>query len=351
MRMIGRMGQRIALGTLAIASLVGFFLADAEIATWAGGESSAASWLLGDAPTTQSAILRLLHRGNLIPLLVLALVLRGAGELLTLLETTGTKPHRRFALIMVAALFVAPWFSAAGWLGADIVSQEGLYWSLVLMIAATLGTAVLQVLRGKPQGTFRDVGSTLFVIIYVGFMGSFALQIRCGADVPQQAGVWFLLITVLVTKAADIGAYFTGSAMGRTKLCPGISPAKSVEGLLGGLALSVVVAVLFAASNLIAISAGGSEQVIAATSELTRLFSGSDGPQSVQWVAAIIFGLCLSAAGQFGDLFESCLKRDAGAKDSGRLIPQFGGILDLIDSPVLAMPVAWFFLTAVWSTG
>jgi phosphatidate cytidylyltransferase len=345
------MGQRVAYGTLTIASLVGLFLADAEIAAWAGGSPSFASELLGSSPATDSALSRLLHRGNLLPFLVLAIIMRGAGELLTLFEATGAKPHRRFAFIMVAALLVAPWFSAAGWLGEDVASREGLYWPLVLVMLATLGTSVLQVLRGTPDGTFRDIGATLFVIIYLGFMGSFALQMRCGADVPQQSGVWFLLITILVTKAADIGAYFTGSAIGRTRLCPNISPAKSVEGLIGGLALGVAVAVSFAASTLIAAWVGVSEGSVAQTAELTRLFAGGENPESVPWLAAIVFGLCVAAAGQIGDLFESCLKRDAGAKDSGSLIPQYGGILDLIDSPVLAMPVAWFFLTAVWSSG
>ena len=63
---------------------------------------------------------------------------------------------------------------------------------------------------------------------------------------------------------------------------------------------------------------------------------------------AVLFGVAMSVAGQVGDLFESCCKRDAGSKDSGRIMPQFGGILDLVDSPVFAMPVAWFLLTAVW---
>jgi len=345
------MGQRVAYGTLTIASLVIVFLADAEIAAWAGGQPSPLARYLGNVPANLGPVARLLHRGNLVPLLVLTVVLRGAGELLTLFAAAGAKPHRRFALVMVAALFVAPWFSAAGWLGRDIASQEGFYWPLVLMILATVGTGVLQVLRGTPDGTFRDAGSTLFVIIYVGFMASFALQIRCGADVPQQSGVWFLLIAILVTKAADIGAYFTGSAIGRTKLCPNISPAKSVEGLVGGLGSSVVVALLFAGASWIAAGLGASENVLTVTNALTRLFSHGEDLHHVRWIGAAVFGIFLSAAGQFGDLFESCLKRDAGAKDSGALIPQYGGILDLIDSPVLAMPIAWFFLTAVWSTG
>ncbi len=66
-------------------------------------------------------------------------------------------------------------------------------------------------------------------------------------------------------------------------------------------------------------------------------------------VRAAIFGLVVAVVAQFGDLFESALKRDAGIKDSGQIMPRFGGILDLIDSPVLAFPVAWFLLTAVWA--
>ncbi len=66
-------------------------------------------------------------------------------------------------------------------------------------------------------------------------------------------------------------------------------------------------------------------------------------------IRALVFGLVLSATGQIGDLFESCLKRDAGAKDSGNVIPRYGGILDLVDSPVLAVPVGWFLLTTVWN--
>jgi len=66
-------------------------------------------------------------------------------------------------------------------------------------------------------------------------------------------------------------------------------------------------------------------------------------------VRALLFGIALSAAGQMGDLVESCFKRDSGVKDSGKLIPHYGGILDMIDSPVFTMPVAWFLLTTVWN--
>jgi phosphatidate cytidylyltransferase len=74
----------------------------------------------------------------------------------------------------------------------------------------------------------------------------------------------------------------------------------------------------------------------------------SDGASFGRWIgvsSGIVFGLVTSIAAQLGDLLESCFKRDAGFKDSGKVIPRFGGILDLVDSPVLAMPVAWLLLT------
>jgi CDP-diglyceride synthetase len=67
-----------------------------------------------------------------------------------------------------------------------------------------------------------------------------------------------------------------------------------------------------------------------------------------KYLRAIVFGIAMALFGQLGDLFESCFKRDAGAKDSAQLIPRFGGILDLIDSPLLTIPIAWFLFVAVW---
>ena len=77
-----------------------------------------------------------------------------------------------------------------------------------------------------------------------------------------------------------------------------------------------------------------------------QLLSESD--RMPPFLRLMILGFCLSAAGQFGDLFESCFKRDAEVKDSGKVIPRLGGILDLVDSLVFSIPVAWFLLTMVW---
>jgi len=331
------MAQRVAYGTLAIAVLVLLFMQDVVIAK----HSVELAGPLGD----------LLHRGSLIPLLFMVVLLRGALELDRILRAKGVQPHSAFAYLMIVVLLLAPWFSAAGWLGADVRDQEGLFWQLVALLVTVMGAGVLCVLRGHPRGALPDMAATVLMVFYVGFLGSFGLQLRCGRDIPGQEGAWLLLITLLVTKASDIGAYFVGTAVGRHKLIPGISPGKSVEGAFGGLLASAVVAMLLVSAGGISGLLGSGEGAFAAMlNDVIRSFTIRNDQAGISpMLRALFFGLALSAAGQIGDLVESCFKRDSGVKDSSNLIPHYGGILDMIDSPVFAMPVAWFLLTTVWN--
>ena len=330
------MAQRISYGTLAIVALLTVFALDVRIAE--------------DCRTLEGPVGDLLRRGSILPLVVLALVLRGAYEANRLLLAAGARPHSRFAYLMIAALILTPWLSAAGWLGDGAREVEGLFWQVIWLGVAGLGVSVLTVLRRQPEGTARDVGATLFLIFFLGFMLSFSLQLRCGRDIPGEEGVWLLLITVLVTKSADIGGYLVGSTMGRHKLIPAVSPGKTVEGTIGGLLGSALVAVLFVEAGVWTGGAVESSQLAQVVQKVTASFgSVSDAGGLAALPRALIFGVLVSAAGQAGDLFESCLKRDARIKDSGRIIPSFGGILDLIDSPIVSVPLAWFLLTVVWS--
>jgi phosphatidate cytidylyltransferase len=226
-------------------------------------------------------------------------------------------------------------------------------------MVAVVGTAILTIRRREPKGALRDTSATLMIVVFLGFLGSFGVQIRCGCDTPGQDGAWLLLIVVLVAKAADIGGYLVGAPFGRHKLVPTISPAKSIEGAVGGMLCSAGVAVAFtlACSGAVALSARGfatasigiGSSGYLLLDEMTRAFSLSHAEAGLHpAIRAFFFGILVSVAAQSGDLIESCFKRDAGVKDSGNVIPQFGGILDLIDSLVPAMPVAWFLLTAVW---
>ena len=329
--------QRVFFGVLAIAVLVTLFQIDLVVALG----SRERSGMMAD----------LLSRGSVVPLLILVVLLRGAVEMHRGLRARGIRPHFRFACLMIAAVALAPWLSPAGWLGAGVADKEGLYWPLVLLAVTVLGTGVLTVLRGDPGGSIADAGATLLMVFYLGLLSSFGLQLRSGVDTPAQEGVGLLLITLLVTKASDIGAYFTGSALGRHKLIPRVSPGKSVEGAIGGLVGSAGAGMLLAWGGL---RCGPGDEAAATAvpffRELVHAFSAMPETGGMHPIArAAVFGLCLSAAGQFGDLFESCFKRDAGVKDSGHVMPQYGGVLDLIDSPVFALPTAWFLLTWVWN--
>lgn len=137
------------------------------------------------------------------------------------------------------------------------------------------------------------------------------------AAIPQ--GHWWLLASLATVWAADTGAYFAGRAFGKHKMSPRISPNKTVEGLIGGVAAGIVVCLGFAA---LAGAAPADYPKVAAVALATVLFS------------------------VVGDLFESLLKRHVGAKDSGDLIPGHGGVLDRIDSQLAALPV--FALGKAW---
>jgi len=121
---------------------------------------------------------------------------------------------------------------------------------------------------------------------------------------------------VIVVKAQDIGAYFIGTLLGKRPLLRRVSPKKSVEGSLGGVALSIVLAFVFR-GLLNEVSIG-------------QLF---------------LLGLILGVIGQLGDLFESLIKRDCNVKDSGNLIPGIGGALDVMDSLIFTAPVFYFYIT------
>lgn len=179
----------------------------------------------------------------------------------------------------------------------------------------------------RVEGVVAAAGGVMFGMIYLGFMLGFLLSIR------RWESAWVVLAIVLITKSCDIGAYFTGRTIGRHKLIPWLSPGKTWEGLLGGIVLSVCVASLLAwwGRSLEPVVIGG------------RLVYD----HSLSAAYAALAGALLAVVGQIGDLMASLFKRDAGLKDSSHLLPGFGGVLDVLDSPLLAGPVAYWLLAAV----
>jgi phosphatidate cytidylyltransferase len=140
-------------------------------------------------------------------------------------------------------------------------------------------------------------------------------------------GVNFLLSALCLVWAADIGAYAAGRAFGRRKLAPTISPGKSWEGVAGGMASVLALAALW----VLVIDRRWSVDSASLYTQLGERFG---------WIALVLLALVLSAFSVVGDLFESLVKRAAGAKDSSRLLPGHGGVLDRIDALLPVLPIA-----------
>ncbi len=182
---------------------------------------------------------------------------------------------------------------------------------LIFLSAFALFALLLyQYIFHKTSSVLANCGAGYFSIVYLGLLSSFCVAMRL------EFGLWHLLMFVFVVKSADIGAYTIGTMFGKHKFSPKISPAKSWEGMGGAVAFAIIVAIGFALSCDI-----------------------------MSWWFAIIFGLCLAFIGQIGDLVESMIKRDAEKKDSANKVPGFGGVLDIIDSPLVAAPFGYLFFT------
>jgi len=182
-----------------------------------------------------------------------------------------------------------------------------LYLSL-LSVIVLLSLFLYQHLRYGNTGVLANCGVNYLCIIYTGLLSSFCLAIRISF------GLWPLLMFISVVKSADIGAYITGKLFGRHKFSPKISPGKTWEGMAGAVVFSTIASVLFA--------------------RFCDIMSQ---------YPAVIFGFCFAFIGQLGDLVESMLKRDAQQKDSSENVPGFGGILDIVDSLLVAGPFAYVF--------
>ncbi len=200
-------------------------------------------------------------------------------------------------------------------------------------LAAGLIVALLGEMRRyqQPGNTITNLSLSAFSILYIGGLMGFLVQLRLldiGSGVSR-GGLLAMISAVVVVKAADIGAYTAGSLWGSHKMAPVISPGKTWEGVLGGLVLAVIGALL----------------------TLGPLAGALGCESSVSWIkwlsGAVAYGLVVSSAGILGDLAESLLKRDAGVKDSSSWLPGFGGVLDLLDSLLVAAPVAYLF----WVSG
>lgn len=249
-----------------------------------------------------------------------------------LLVQFGTALH--FFLLVALAIFIGLYefygmAEAGGWRPLTAIGMGcGVTLSCVAffgvsapwLISTFGGVIILLLIALLVEGTEQKEAAlrgaiTFFGLVYVAGLLSFPALLR-----TMELGRTYIYYLVFVTWAGDTGAFYVGSTMGKRLLCPSISPRKTVEGSVGGLACSVL------------------------ASGLAKFWFWEE----LGAIEVVVMGLGLGAVGQVGDLCESMLKRSFGVKDTGVLIPGHGGLLDRVDSLLFTAPVLYVAALAGW---
>ena len=240
----------------------------------------------------------------------------GAREFYNLSRATGSNPIDLLGVPIAALIPIAV---HALFLGAIPIPIHVAPLVVLLVLAASVW---MRGVEGKP---LLAVGATLLGAIYTGGTLSYAYALRYFVyAVGDVAGMLIALLPVVLTWASDTGAYFTGRALKGPKLIPSISPGKTVSGAIGGVVFTVI-----------------------ATYILVHWLLRPYAQLAFSPLGLVTFAVVISVVAQIGDLVESLFKRSAGVKDSGKLLPGHGGVLDRLDSLFFVLPVAYVLYKAL----
>ena len=261
------------------------------------------------------------HRaGSTAPFLLalcLLLAARAVWEFVTLLRLRGLRPSLGWTTACSLAVVVAAWRFPLFERFGELVADTGpLLCTWTFAVLALFAKAVWRYRR--PGSNMTTLSSELLIVAYVGVLLGVTAQLRWVAG--PEAGYLAFGSLVIAVKSGDVGAYTLGRLFGRRKMAPRLSPGKTWTGAFGALVAASLTSVLW-------------------LQFATPLFNTEW--QSCAWYWAAVYGLVLGLTGLIGDLCESLVKRDVGAKDSASLLPGFGGVLDLLDSFLFAGPVAY----------
>jgi phosphatidate cytidylyltransferase len=234
-------------------------------------------------------------------------------ELATLFAAEQVRPYRIIAAFGAGALTLHAFLTQLP--KFQVIAASSLAMIIVSVMLLAAGRRAWD--RQTDRAIVRMAG-TVLATLYLGGLSWFLMAIRVKHSPHFNGSTMVVLMILLVVKFTDIGAYFGGRALGRHKLIFWLSPGKTWEGLMCGMFTAGIVGIICA----------------------HFIRDAHLNPQK-----GFIFGVVIGGIGQLGDLLESLMKRDAEVKDSGRLIPGFGGVLDVIDSPLFAAPFAYMLFS------
>jgi phosphatidate cytidylyltransferase len=255
--------------------------------------------------------------------LALLLSLGASGEMLQLVGRPDEKPIGWIVYLGNLAIVASSGVSLLWPASAATASPfERLGWPLVTLtiaiVVAFCGEMARYVVPGR---VVMRIGLSALCFFYVGLLLNFVVQLRLIGG--NSTGMAALVSLIAVVKMGDSGAYTVGRMIGRHKMAPLLSPGKTWEGVTGAIGFAMLGAWI-----------------------VFRLWPGARSDPRFRW-QWLVYGAVVGIAGLVGDLTESLIKRDAGRKDSSAWMPGFGGILDVLDSVLLAAPIAWI----LWVSG
>ena len=283
---------RLIFGTLMTIAFIGLVLLD--------------GWLDG---SLSSQIPDAAVQATLLTIFLIIVAIPANIELSKLISSSGAKI---FLPITIAGSILL----STGWYWSQFFDDSNRFAALFFILVISLCVLAIflwQGIRYAAVGAFANCGANLLSIVYLGALTSFVIAIRI------EFGPIVFLAYIFTVKCSDIGAYTFGRLFGRHKFSPVLSPKKTWEGMAGGVVFAVAAASIFAVAF-----------------DIMTL------------VEAAIFGVVFAFIGQLGDLAESMLKRAAEQKDSAGSVPGFGGILDVIDSPLAAAVFAYLFFLIIF---
>jgi phosphatidate cytidylyltransferase len=257
-------------------------------------------------------------------LLLLTISSFGQFEFYHMVNSGGIPAFRIVGLLSGAALISATFWTV----GPDAAhAARARDWESLVLLVSLIVVCVRQFPQKFNDKPLATIGCTLLGIWYVPFLFNYHTRLVFDWDGPRCAmtvgrtGFLLAMYLIVVVKITDIGAFFTGMAIGRHKLFPRISPAKTWEGFFGGIATAVVASLVF-----------------------QYAVHGSIGMIVFHRHDAVVLGVILALAAVAGDLFESLLKRATAMKDSSAVVPGMGGVLDVIDSLLFGAPVLYYYV-------